>query len=39
MPVTDYSQLMTVAYGGTAEEAGLNSQIIKAKKLEEIAKR
>lgn len=37
MPVTYYSQLMTVAYGGTAKDAGLDGQIIKAKKLEEIA--
>ncbi len=37
MPVTYYSQLMTVAYGGTGKEAGLDGQIIRAKKLEEIA--
>ncbi len=37
MPVVYYSQLMTVAYGGTAKEAGLNGQVIRAKKLEEIA--
>jgi heterodisulfide reductase subunit B len=32
-----YSQLMTVAYGGTAKEAGLDGQLIRATKLEEIA--
>jgi heterodisulfide reductase subunit B len=37
MPVVYYSQLMTVAYGGTAKEAGLDGQLIKATKLEEIA--
>ena len=37
MPVVYYSQLMTVAYGGTAREAGLDGQIIRAKKLEEVA--
>ncbi|MEK7836249.1 MAG: CoB--CoM heterodisulfide reductase iron-sulfur subunit B family protein, partial [Pseudomonadota bacterium] len=37
MPVLYYSQLMTVAYGGNAKEAGLDGQVIRAKKLEEIA--
>lgn len=37
IPVTYYSQLMTVAYGGSAKEAGLDGQIIRATKLEEIA--
>ncbi|MCX8086650.1 MAG: CoB--CoM heterodisulfide reductase iron-sulfur subunit B family protein [Rhodocyclaceae bacterium] len=37
MPVVYYSQLMTVAYGGTAEQAGLDGQLIKAEKLEKIA--
>ena len=37
MPVTYDSQLMTAAYGGSAKEAGLDGQIIRAKKLEEIA--
>lgn len=37
IPVTYYSQLMTVAYGGTAKEAGLDGQIIRATRLEEIA--
>jgi len=37
MPVLYYSQLMTVAYGGTAREAGLDGQLIKAARLEQIA--
>jgi heterodisulfide reductase subunit B len=37
MPVTYYSQLMTVAYGGSAKEAGLDGQVIRAKQLEDIA--
>ena len=37
MPVVYYSQLMTVAYGGNAKEAGLDGNIIRASKLEEIA--
>ena len=37
MPVTYYSQLMTVAYGGTAKEAGLDGHVIQPKKLQEIA--
>ena len=37
MPVTYYSQLMTAAYGGSAKEAGLDGNIIRATKLEEIA--
>ncbi len=37
MPVLYYSQLMTVAYGGSAKQAGLDGQVIKAKRLEEIA--
>ncbi|MDH3640183.1 MAG: CoB--CoM heterodisulfide reductase iron-sulfur subunit B family protein [Gammaproteobacteria bacterium] len=39
MPVTYYSQLLTVAYGGNAKQAGLDGQVIRAKKLEEIAAR
>lgn len=39
MPVTYYSQLLTVAYGGTAKEAGLDGQVIRASKLEEITAR
>jgi heterodisulfide reductase subunit B len=37
MPVVYYSQLMTVAYGGSAKEAGLDGNIIRATRLEEIA--
>lgn len=37
MPVVYYSTLMSVAYGKSGKEAGLDGQIIPAKKLEEIA--
>ena len=37
LPVVYYSQLMTVAYGGSAKEAGLDGQLIKAAKLEGLA--
>ena len=37
MPVVYYSALMSVAYGKTVEEAGLDGQIIRAKQLEDIA--
>ena len=37
MPVVYYSQLMSVAYGGSAKEAGLDGQLIKAEKLVSIA--
>jgi heterodisulfide reductase subunit B2 len=37
MPVVYYSQLMTVAYGGSAREAGLDGQVIRAPKLEALA--
>jgi len=37
MPVTYYSQLMTVAYGGTAKEAGLNGHVIQPVKLQDAA--
>jgi heterodisulfide reductase subunit B len=37
MPVVYYSQLMTVAYGGSAKEAGLDGQLIRADKLEKLA--
>jgi heterodisulfide reductase subunit B len=37
IPVLYYSQLMAVAYGGSAKEAGLNGNIVRATKLEEIA--
>lgn len=39
MPVVYYSQLMTVAYGGSAKEAALDGQVIRTKKLEEIVQR
>lgn len=37
IPVMYYSQLMTVAYGGSAKDAGLDGQVIRATRLEEIA--
>jgi len=37
MPVTYYSTLMSVAYGKGIKESGLDGQVIRAKKLEEIA--
>ncbi len=37
MPVVYYSQLMSVAYGGTLKEAGLDGHIIQPKKLQDIA--
>jgi heterodisulfide reductase subunit B len=37
MPVLYYSQLLTVAYGGSIKDAGLDGQVIRAVKLEEIA--
>lgn len=37
MPVMYYSQLMTLAYGGSVKEAGLDGHVIRARKLEEIA--
>ena len=37
MPVVYYSQLMTVAYGGSVREAGLDGQLIPAPALEAIA--
>jgi heterodisulfide reductase subunit B len=37
MPVTYYSQLITVACGGSAKEAGLDGQLIEPAKLQEIA--
>ncbi len=39
MPVVYYTQLMSVAYGGSAKEAGLDGQLIKADKLGAIAGR
>jgi heterodisulfide reductase subunit B len=37
MPVVYYGQLISVAYGRSIEDAALDGQLIKAKKLEEIA--
>lgn len=37
MPVVYYSQLISVAYGRNASDSALDGQIIKAKKLDEIA--
>jgi heterodisulfide reductase subunit B len=37
MAVVYYTQLMSVAYGGSAKDAGLNGQLIKADKLVAIA--
>jgi len=37
MPVVYYSTLMSVAYGKTLKEAGLDGQVIRAKQLEDIA--
>jgi heterodisulfide reductase subunit B len=37
IPVLYYSQLMAVAYGASAKEAGLDGNIVRATKLEEIA--
>ena len=39
MPVVYYSQLIDVAYGRNATDASLDGQIIKAEKLEAIAKK
>lgn len=37
MPVLYYSQLMTVAYGGSVKEAGLDGRLIQPTRLQEIA--
>ena len=37
LPVVYYTQLMTVAYGGSAKQAGLNGQLIPAQKLAQLA--
>jgi len=37
MPVVYYSQLMSVAYGGNAKQAGLDGHVIQPRKLQEIA--
>ena len=39
MPVVYYSQLMSVAYGGSAKDAGLDGQLIRAEKLEGMAEK
>jgi heterodisulfide reductase subunit B len=39
IPVTYYSQLMAVAYGASAKEAGLDGNIVRATQLEELAAR
>ena len=37
IPVVYYSQLMSVAYGGSAKQAGLDGHVIQPKKLQDIA--
>ena len=37
IPVTYYSQLITVAYGASVADSGLNGQVIRSAKLEEVA--
>ena len=39
MPVTYYSQLMTVAYGGSIKEAGLDGHLIQPTQLQALAQR
>jgi heterodisulfide reductase subunit B len=39
MPVTYYSQLMTVAYGGSVKQAGLDGHLIQPKALQDLAKK
>jgi len=39
IPVLYYSQLMTLAYGGSAKEAALDGHVVRARKLEEFAGR
>jgi len=39
MPVVYYSQLMTVAYGGSLKEAGLDGHVIQPQRLQQIAQR
>jgi flavin-dependent dehydrogenase len=39
MPVVYYSQLMTVAYGGSLNEAGLDGHVIQPERLRQIAER
>lgn len=38
MPVVYYSELMSVAYGGSAKQSGLHGHVIRADKLEKMAK-
>ena len=37
MPVLNHSQRLTVAWGGSIKDAGIDGQLIRAVKLEEIA--
>jgi heterodisulfide reductase subunit B len=39
MPVTYYSQLMTVAYGGSVKDAGLDGHLIQPTKLQALAQK
>ena len=39
MPVTYYSQLMTVAYGGSIKEAGLDGHLIQPTQLQALAQK
>ncbi|MDE2398577.1 MAG: CoB--CoM heterodisulfide reductase iron-sulfur subunit B family protein, partial [Burkholderiales bacterium] len=39
MPVTYYSQLMTVAYGGDVKQAGLDGHLIQPRALQELAQK
>jgi len=39
MPVVYYSQLMSVAYGGSMKQAGLDGHVIQPERLQKIAER
>lgn len=39
MPVVYYSQLMSVAYGGSLKQAGLDGHVIQPERLQKIAER
>ena len=39
MPVVYYSQLMSVAYGGSMKQAGLEGHVIQPERLQKIAER
>ncbi len=39
MPMVSYSQRMSVAYGKDGKESGIDGQMVRAKQLEEIAKK